>query len=209
MQVRTSLVTAKAILCLIAVVAIGGCGEKEAPQTTAPPGFQVIRDAGTGFAVAVPSGWTRIPLPDDIDRFDRTAAQLSGRNPKLAPAIVQARQLMQSGGKLMVVSPDGVSSINLTVDEADEEDLAEIGRLTSRSLTESGATDLRQEQARTGAGPALKLTFRFPIEGEGGTTVQAEEVQYYVLHDGKSYVLTVINGTADLATTVAASLRLR
>jgi hypothetical protein len=122
---------------------------------------------------------------------------------------VQARQLLQSGGKLVAVSPDGEARINLTVDEADEKTLAEVGRVTSQSLTDSGATNLTQEQTTSGAGPALKLTFQYPIEGQGGMTVQAQEIQYYVLHKGKSYVLTVINGPGELASTVAGSLRLR
>ncbi len=192
---------------LLVVLGAGACG-KEAPETTAPPGFRVIRDADVGFAVAVPADWERIPLPDDIAKFDRQAIEITTRNEKLAPAIVQARQLLQYGGKLMVVSPDGRSSLNLTVDRADEKTLEEVGRVTSARLTDSGATELRQEMTTSGAGPALKLTFRYPIEGEGGEKVRADEIQYFVLHEGKSFVLTVINGGAELASTVAASLRL-
>jgi hypothetical protein len=197
------------VACLLSALWTTACGEKKAPETTAPAGFRVIRDAGEGFAVAVPADWQRIPLPDDLDQFDREAIKLTARNDKLAPAIVQARQLLQFGGKFMVVRPDGASSINLTVDKTEEKTLAEVGRATSASLTESGATNLQQEMTTSGAGPALKLKFRYPIEGAGGTTVQADEIQYFVLHEGRSYVLTVINGGDELASTVASSLRLR
>lgn len=194
---------------LAMLLVLSACRDKEAPQTTAPDGFVVVRDASAGFALAVPADWQQVPLPPDLDEFDRKAAELTGRNPRLAPAIVQARQLLQFGGRVMAVSPDGTSIVNLTVDKADEKSLGEIGRVTSAKLQEAGATDLAQEQTTTGAGPALKLTFRLQIEGQGGTNVQASETQYYVLHKGKSFVITIQNGTPEIASTVAASLRLR
>ena len=203
------LLPALVVVGVAAMAALPACREKAAPQTTAPAGFRVVRDADAGFAVAVPAGWQRIPLPKDLDEFDKTANELSGRNPRLRPAVVQARQLLQFGGRLMVVSPDGGSVVNLTVDKATEKNLAEIGRTTADKLREGGATDLTQEQTTSGAGPALKLTFRYPIEGQEGREVQADEIQYLVLHKGRSFVLTVINGAGDLAATVAASLRLR
>ncbi|MCA1691485.1 MAG: hypothetical protein LC733_04505 [Actinobacteria bacterium] len=197
------------LVSLALALSMSACGKKGAPQTTAPAGFTVVRDAGAGFAVAVPGDWQRIPLPGDLDDFDKQSRALANRNPKLSPAILQARQLLQSGGKLMAVSPDGVSIINLTVDKADEKTLTEIGRVTSAKLQEAGATNLAQEPATTGAGPALKLRFRLPIEGQGGETQEANETQYFVLHDGKSFVLTFQNATDDLAASVAGSLRLR
>lgn len=191
------------------LLALTGCRDKAAPNTTAPAGFVVVRDAGAGFALAVPADWQQVPLPGDLDEFDRKASELTGRNPRIAPAIVQARQLLQSGGRVMAVSPDGASVLNLTVDRADEKNLAEVGRVVPAKLQEAGATDVSQEQATTGAGPALKLTFKLMVEGQGGTTVIANETQYFVLHDGKSFVITLQNGTPEIANAVAASLRLR
>ena len=198
-----------AALLLAIVVALPACRDKAAPQTTAPAGFVVVRDASAGFAMAVPADWQQVPLPGDLDEFDRKASDLQARNPRIAPAIVQARQLLQSGGRVMAVSPDGASVLNLTVDRADEKNLTEVARVTTAKLQEAGATDLVQEQTTTGAGPALKLTFKLPVEGQGGTTVTANETQYFVLHDGKSFVITLQNGTPEIANTVAASLRLR
>ena len=198
-----------AVLSLAVVLALPACRDKTAPQTTAPAGFVVVRDAGAGFALAVPSDWQQVPLPSDLDEFDRKASELQGRNPRLAPAIVQARQLLQSGGRVMAVSPDGASVLNLTVDRADEKNLAEVARVTTAKLQEAGATDVAQEQTTTGAGPGLKLTFKLMVEGVGGTTVVANETQYFVLHDGKSFVITLQNGTPEIANAVAASLRLR
>ncbi len=195
-------------LAVIAVLIVTACS-KEAPQTTVPAGFVAVRSAEAGFAMGVPSGWVQIPLPQDLDKFDKNAVGLTNRNPRLAPAIVQARQLLQYGGKVMAVSPDGGSVVNLTIDKTPEKTLDEVAKNTIPNLQTNGASELREERATLPVGPALRLTFRYPIEGQNHETVVADEVQYYVLHEGKSVVLTVINGQGDLANTVAGTLRLR
>jgi hypothetical protein len=203
---RLPVALAVAVLVLLSGAA---CRDKSAPETTAPPGFVAVRDSKSGFAVAVPSDWTQIPLPQDIEIFDRRAQELSLSNPNLGPAIIQARQLLQYGGKVMAVSPDGNSIVNVTGDKAKEKSLTEIGRSTAKSLEENGATELVQEQASTGAGPALKFRFKYPLAGKGDTITMADEVQYYLLEGGRSWVITVINGSNDLADAVAQSFRLR
>lgn len=194
-----------------ALLPLTACTDKKAPDTTAPPGFTVVKDASAGFAVAVPGDWVQIPMLQDIDAFDKKAHELQGQNPNLGPAVIQARQLAQSGGRLMAVSPDGTSIINLTVDKtgSKEKTLAQLGTAVSKSLTDTGATDLSQEQAATGAGPALRLTFKYPIPGGGDTPTIANEVQYYVLKGNRSFVLTFINPPSDLPSTVAGTFKLR
>lgn len=192
-----------------ALLPLTACSDKKAPDTTAPPGYTVVKDNGAGFAVAIPSDWIQIPLLTNIDAFDKKARELSANNPNLGPAIIQARQLAQSGGELMAVTPDGKSIINLTADKTKEKTLTQVGTAVSKSLIDNGATDLKQEQATTGAGPALRLTFRYPIPGGSDTPTIADEVQYYVLKGGRSYVLTFINPPADLPAAVAPTFKLR
>lgn len=194
---------------MVAAVALVGCSKKTAPQTTAPAGFVAVRNASAGFAVAVPADWIQIPLPQDLDQFDKDSRALTANNNNLGPAIIQARQLLQYGGKLMAVSKDGASVVNLTVDKTKEKSLAEIASHTIPELEQNGATNVVQSTTTTGAGPSLKLTFKYPIQGQGDTTVMADEVQYLVLHNKRSFVLTVINGQPDLQDAVAASFRVR
>jgi hypothetical protein len=195
---------------LSVVLLAGGCRDKSAPETVVPAGFVAVRDASSGFAVAVPADWIQIPLPTgDLDEFDEKSRALLARYEGLGPAINSARQILQSGGKLMAVTPDGSSRINLTIDKADEKSLEEITQKTTRLLQENGATDLQQSPATTGAGPAVKMTFKYPIPARGNETVVADEVQYYLLRGKKSIVLTVINTPPDVAEAVAGSLRLR
>jgi hypothetical protein len=197
-----------AVGLIVATLTLAGCSKK-APETTVPAGYVAVRDAGTGFALGIPADWVQIPLPQDLERFDRTAITLTDRNPRLAPAIVQARQLLQFGGKLMAVSPDGGSVINVSSDKTKEKSLSEVAANTVPSLEMNGATEVAQEQTTIPAGPALRLTFKYPIEGQNHERVVADEVQYYVLKGGKSFVLTIINGQGDLPATVAGTLRLR
>jgi hypothetical protein len=204
-RLRAQLIAAALALPLL----LAGCSDKSAPNTTAPAGFKVVRNAGTGFALAIPSDWVEIHLTQDLDEFDERARAQTARNEALIPAVNSARQIAQSGGKFMAVSPDGQSRVNLTVDEAQEETLEELATAIVPVLEESGATEVAQDRATTGAGPALRLTFKFPLPTRGSETAVANEVQYYVIHDDKTFVLTVINGSPDLGQSVAGSLRLR
>ncbi len=191
---------------LLTMVACGG--DKAAPTTTAPDGFTVMSDAKEGFALAVPSDWTRIPLTLNPADFDRDANALRRANPKLASILNQARVLGQSGGKFMAVTPDGTGNVNLTVDKPKEKTIEEIVRLSIAGLENLEATNIRQEPATLAGKPAVRLTFRLPVETDAGR-IPTDEVQYYLLEDGKAYILTVAAVPPQVASAIADSLRLR
>ncbi|MGH9279969.1 MAG: hypothetical protein ACRD12_17960 [Acidimicrobiales bacterium] len=199
-----------ATLVLTALVA-AGCRNPTAPATEVPPNWVQMSDNPSGITIAVPSEWVQIPMPknSNVADFNQTAVPLATENLKLLRAVNQARQVLQFGGKLFAVTTDGQTRVNITVDKTKEKTLEQLAANVVPQLEDSGARDLTQEQVTTGAGPALKLRFKFPIDGEGNETVLADEWQYYVLHNGKSYVLTVINPTGALADQIAGTLRLR
>ena len=197
------------VAVLAALLSLTGCSDKKAPETTAPAGFSVVKNDSAGFAVAIPSDWLQIVLTQDLDKFDKLAHAQQATNPNLGPAVLQARQLAQSGGKLMAVSPDGKSIVNLTVDKAHEKTLEAVGTAVKKGLEDNGATNLANAPASTGAGPALRLTFKYPISGGSDTPTIADEVQYYVLKGGKTYVMTFINPASGLTDAVAGSFKLR
>lgn len=203
--------TARALaIAFIALLALTGtsCSKKTAPEITVPAGFTAVRDAKAGFAIGVPADWVLIPLPQDLDVFDKNARDLTANNDNLNDAVIQARQLLQFGGKMMAVTKDGASIVNLTVDKTKEKSLEQIATDTVPKLQENGATDVNQTQTTIGGVPALKLTFKYPLP-KGDSTVTANEAQYYVLHAKKSWVVTVINGASDLGDTIAGTLKLR
>ncbi len=200
---------ASALAVVVMALAFVACSEdKKAPTTTAPPGFEVMSNAKEGFALAVPADWTSIPLTERVNDFNKTANDLRLKNPKLASILNQARLLGQSGGKFMAVNAEGTSSVNLTVDKPKEKTLDEIVRNSVAGLTNVQATNIKQEASTLDGKPAMKLTFRLPVETDEGV-VQTDEVQHYLLDDKKAYILSVLATPPEVADTVASSLRLR
>jgi len=183
-------------------------GDKAAPTTTAPDGYTVASDDKEGFALAVPSDWTRIPLNGNPATFDKDANALRLANPKLASILNQARVLGQSGGKFMAVSTDGTTSVNLTSDKAKEKTVEEVVTTSVAGLTSFGATNINQESATLAGRPAIRVAFRLPVETDAGT-VPTDEIQHYLLEDGKAIILTISAATAPVASAIASSLRVR
>jgi hypothetical protein len=191
---------------LLTLVACGG--DPKAPTITAPAGYTVASNDKDGFALAVPSDWTIIPLSPNPADFDPEANRLRRENPKLASILNQARVLGQSGGKFMAVAPDGVANINLTVDKPKEKSVEEIVTASIEGLKNFQASNIAQEPATLSGKPAVKLNFRLPVETDAGT-IPTDEVQHYLLEDEKAYILTVAGASADVASTIAGSLKLR
>ena len=194
---------------VVLAMSLAACGDEEAPETTAPQGFTVVRDADDGFAIAVPATWTQVPMGVKSEEFDRNANRLRAENPKLASALVQARVVSGGGGKMMAIDPEGRAMVNLTVDKAEEKNLAEIVQKSKARLAEFGATDLTETPVTLDGEPATKLSFRLPLETDDGR-VTVPETQYYQLRGGKkAFILTVIDTDDALATLIADSLRIR
>ncbi len=194
---------------VVLAMSLAACGDEGAPETTAPQGFTVVRDADDGFAIAVPATWTQVPMGVKSEEFDRNANRLRVENPKLASALVQARVVSGGGGKMMAIDPEGRAMVNLTVDKAEEKNLAEIVQKSKARLAEFGATDLTETPVMLDGEPATKLSFRLPIETDDGR-VTVPETQYYQLRgDKKAFILTVIDTDDALATLIADSLRIR
>ncbi len=196
---------------MLLALALVACGkDKTAPTTTAPAGFTVTSDAKQGFAVAVPSDWTRIPLSNSPAVFDQDANRLRLANPKLASILNQARVLGQSGGAFMAVTPDGTGSANLTVDKPKEKTVEQIvtNSVTALKNPDIGATNVTQEPSTLSGKPSIKVSFRLPVVTDAGT-IPTDEVQHYLLSGGKAYILTVAATPADVAAAIADSLRIR
>jgi hypothetical protein len=185
------------------------CSSKPtAPSTTAPAGYTIMSDAKEGFALAVPSDWTRIPLSLNPDVFNKNANALRLANPKLASILNQARVLGQSGGKFMAVTPDGTGSTNLTADKPKEKTVEEIVNNTITGLKNFEATDVAQEATTLAGKPAVKLTFRLPVDTDAGR-VTTDVVQYHLLQHKKAYILSVSAVPPTVGGAIAQSLRLK
>lgn len=200
---------AAAVALYTAFLTLASCGnDAKAPAITAPAGYQVGSNDKEGFALAVPADWTIIPLSLNPADFDPEANRLRLANPKLASILNQARTLGQSGGKFMAVAPDGVANVNLTSDKPDQKTLAEVVAASKDALAGVGATNFAEEPATLAGKPATKVTFRLPVQTDAGV-INNDEVQHYLLEDGKAFILTVAAAPADVASTIAGSLKLR
>jgi hypothetical protein len=194
---------------IVPLVLLAGCGsDPKAPNATAPAGFTVFKEDKAGFAIAIPGDWVKVPLSEDLNTFNKNANALRLENAKLGDAIVLARIVAQAGGRLFAVDHDGVSSLNLTVGKANEKTLDEVLAVTRPALEKNGATELANEGLNLPAGPAIRLRFKLPVQTDAGT-VSRNEVQYYLLKDNKTYILTVVSDDSALAATVADTLRIR
>ncbi len=206
---RTTGAAAAVALCLL-IVALGACGggDKKAPTTTAPAGYSVVLDDKAGFAIAIPSTWTLIPLSVNPANFDKAANELRLANPKLASILNQARVLGQSGGLFMAVAPDGATSVNLTADKPKEKAVEAIVTASIAALEVIKGTSFTQEPATLAGMPAIRLAFKLGVETDNGI-VPTDEVQHYLLRSKKAYILTVAAAPKDVSAAIAASFRLR
>ena len=200
---------AAAVAFLLTMVTLVACSDDPvAPTTTAPNGYMVMSDAKEGFALAVPADWTRIPLSQNPDIFNKSANELRRQNPKLASILNQARVLGQKEGKFMAVNPVGKASVNLTVDKPKEKTLQAVVDASIGGLNRVGATKIAQEAATVDGRPAIKLTFVLPVATDDGI-VQTDEIQHYILDDKKAYILSVLATPAEVASTMVSTLRIR
>lgn len=206
---RARLVAAFAALAITLTLVACSDDPPKAPTTVAPAGFTVVSDADDGFALAVPSDWTQIPITEDMGVFNADTNRLRLQNPRLASAIVQARELAQNGsGRAVVVRPDGLAKVNLTLDKTKEKTLAEIAEVSKAGLEEVGATDLVITNTTVASRPAARLAFHLAVKMDDGTFVQ-EEYLYIVQRGSQAFFLTVIGIDEPEADTIAATLRIR
>ncbi|MGH9269353.1 MAG: hypothetical protein ACRD0D_14410 [Acidimicrobiales bacterium] len=187
--------------------ALAACGsDPVAPATSAPPGFTVVSNAKSGFALAVPASWQQIPLTPDLEVFERDTNRLRLKNPKLSSAIELARSI--NGGEMMAVEPEGTASVNLSIGRATEKTIEEVANGVVAAHNRSGATGVETQSYPVAEGPAVRLTSRFPLATDAGTT-PTDETQYLLLRNEKAYFLTVLGADRALADTIAGTLRLR
>ncbi|HEX2192466.1 MAG TPA: hypothetical protein VHH09_04675 [Acidimicrobiales bacterium] len=179
----------------------GGAGGSATTQATIPAGYIEVKDAGAGFAVAVPQDWQQIPL--NAETLRRQADAVRAQNPKLAETLAAAQGLIGGGGKLFAIHPDGSSNVNLIVTDSGGAQLEDIPGPAIRELRSRGATIESQERTSLGGEDAVKVTMKFPVTAQ--ETVH--EVQYYAVKRGKAFILT-LTGHDPALEVIAQSLHL-
>lgn len=199
-----------AVAVVLGLVACGGSDSDEGKSskgTTAgrersvPAGYIDVKDAETGFSVAIPQDWQQVPL--NADTLRRQADAVRPQNAKLAETLDSAQNLIGTGGKLFAIHPDGSSNVNLIVTDSEGAKLEDIPGPAVRELRSRGATVQSQERTKLGEEDAVKVTMKFPVTPQ--ETV--DEVQYYVIKRGKAFILT-LTGRDPALDTIAQSIRI-
>ncbi|HEV2759662.1 MAG TPA: hypothetical protein VGV86_08870, partial [Acidimicrobiales bacterium] len=102
----------------------------------------------------------------------------------------------------------GVANVNLTADKPKEKTVDEIVTNSIEGLKSFEASNIAQEQATLSGKPAVRLSFRLPVDTDEGR-IPTDEIQHYLLEDEKAYILTVAAAPPPVASAIAGSLRLR
>jgi len=167
-----------------------------------PDGWQRI--TGDGVSLAVPGDWVDVPL----DEFEMGAEDLQDALPEADEAMLeQAASVVQQGGVLLAFGPPGASgftdNINVLALPVSAE-LEELEQQAELGLGAVGAELASKEVVEVPSGRAVRVSYSLELDGaEGPYTVRG--VQYYVVADGRTFVLTVsaLDAPDELADQVA------
>jgi hypothetical protein len=183
------------------VVALAACGGADSDQDepAVPLGYVEIRDAETGFAVAIPQEWQ---VPRNAEALQRQADAVREQNPRLAEVLSSAKALVAQG-KVFALHPDGSSSVNLVVSPSPGADLEDIPGPAVDDLRRHGAIVERQERTTFGGHKAIKVVTKLPVTAD----VTVSGVQYYVVKRGKTFIFT-LTGHDPALDVIARSVRL-
>ncbi len=201
-------------LALALVLGLTGCSGSDSDQgagrepqqgggqtePTIPPGYVEVTDAEMGFAVAIPQDWRQVPL--NAETLKEQADAVRQERPELATSLESAQSLI-GPGRVFAIHPDGLSNVNVIVNDATGADLEDLEGPAVDELRLRGAEVRSAEHTTVGGAEAVKFVVRFHVTPQ--TTVDA--TQYYVAKRGKVFVLT-LTGHDPALDVIARSLRL-
>ena len=165
-----------------------------------PAGYIDVKDAEMGFALAIPRDWQQVPL--NAETLKQQADAVRAQHPELADSLESAQSLV-GPGRLFAIHPDGLSNVNVIVNDAQGASVEDLVGPAADELRTRGGEVQSQERTTVGGEPAVKTAVRFRVTPE--TTVDA--VQYYVVKRGRVFVLT-LTGRDPALDIIPKSLRL-
>ncbi|MGH2455410.1 MAG: hypothetical protein ACRDHD_04040 [Candidatus Limnocylindria bacterium] len=147
-----------------------------------------------GFAIEVPNGWEAVDLTgDDVDVL---VEQMESTFPALEGISAQVTAILQAGGAIFAVDQDPsrvadgfAANLNMIVAPAGGMTLDLLLAANAQAI-ETGlqpVTAVETSTVQLPAGEAGRLTY--DLEPSGLTRIN--QVQYYVVHDGNAYILTL------------------
>ena len=165
-----------------------------------------IEFADKGFAVTLPTGWTRIDL--QAGDLEALVAAAGASNPALADAYTaQIKAMLASGLVLFAFGPNPVAGTNVNIlvvpSFGVSMDLLEQASVAQLKGVADGA--VKTERVTLPAGQALHL--QYAIAAQGVPTAPTID-QYVVVTDSSQYIVSVTNAAAGEAEAIATSFEL-
>lgn len=185
------------VIALSAVLALAACGggddSVDAAFSKRDEGAQTVYElTEPHFSLGVPKSWTAITR----DELEETGAleRFAEDNPAVAPVL---QGVLQPGSPVKFFALDPAvergfaTNVNVMVqDVGDDLALSELAQSSAAELKSLGVVQgLKTTEVSLPAGPAVKIMFR--LQARYGTARRmVATLQYALLDDGKSYVVT-------------------
>jgi hypothetical protein len=177
---------------LILAACGGGDDRSNSPSKRDVGTLTVYELSDASFSLGVPKSWTAITREEL--RETGAVERFSEDNPAVAPLL---DGILRSGSpmKFMAIDPavrqGFVTNVNVVVhDVPDDMELSDLARSSVADLRTLGVVQgLRTGMVSLPAGEAVKITYRMQLR-YGSTTRSVATLQYALIADGKSYVVT-------------------
>jgi hypothetical protein len=188
----------RVLLPLTAVVHIlaacgGGDDGSDSPSSKRDAGTLTVYElSDPSFSLGVPKSWTAITREElretgAVERFSRD-------NPAVAPLL---DGILRSGSPMKFIALDPAvrqgfaTNVNVVVEDVpDDMELSDLARSSAADLRTLGVVrGLRTGIVSLPAGEAVKITYRMQLR-YGTVTRSVATLQYALIADGKSYVVT-------------------
>ena len=182
--------------------------DEDDPAPTAadlPAGYAVIQ--GDGVSIATPEEWEEV----DPDDFAMTDEEFEAAFPDAPPGFLeQASAAFDQGATLVAFDLDDQFSSNVNIASFPGE--APLSMLESQATTQLETLDghvVSSDPVTVPAGDAVRVEYTIPVTVPGGSSVQANGVQFYVVADGRTHVITIttIDDVAELADAMIETFR--
>jgi hypothetical protein len=170
-----------------------------------PDGYTVIE--GDGVSIAVPDGWEEV----DPEDFTMTEEEFEAAFPDAPPGFLdQASAALDQGASLVAFDLDDEFSSNVNIASFPGE--APLSMLEAQATTQLETLDgevVSSDRLTVPAGDAVRLEYTIPVALPAGSSVQASGVQFYVVADGRTHVITIttIDDVAALADAMIETFR--
>jgi hypothetical protein len=156
-----------------------------------PEGFELVD--GDGVVMAAPAGWQVIDAADAAMGSEEFAELF----PDAPPGMVEQGLNMFEQGAVLVAFDLGADEFasNVNVLKLDgEAPLGAIEGQAEQQLGTLGGEVLDTDVVEVALGEALRIVYTIAVAAPDGSSVNAAGVQYYLPHDGSTYIITVSTG---------------